>query len=113
MDDHSAYIDRILGDIEELRARICALGGHFAHQKAHVGERYQIELDHIRTCFAELRLQVGEMHEDRQPAKLRSMDTACKNLMLAADHLIDALRTSCVTRIPEFTSTSPKIRLNT
>jgi hypothetical protein len=53
-----AYLDRVVGEVEDLAARVALLKGRFAKQKVNVKLEHYWELEYVRTTFAEFRRRV-------------------------------------------------------
>ena len=49
------YLDRVVGEVEDLASRVALLKGRFAKQKINVKLEHYWELDHVRNRFAEFK----------------------------------------------------------
>ena len=88
------YLDRVVGEVEDLASRVASLKGRFAKQKINVKLEHYWELDHVRTRFAEFKRRVAEL-EDAEDEKLdqfqEATEVAWKDLMRAVETLSEAL----------------------
>jgi len=50
-----AYLDQVVGEVEDLAARVAQLKGRFAKQKVSVKLEHYWELEYVRTSFAEFK----------------------------------------------------------
>ena len=89
-----AYLDRVVGEVEDLAARVAILKGRFATQKVSVKLEHYWELEHVRTRFAEFKRRVQEL-EDAEDADLpriqETVEAAWKDLIDAVETLRAAL----------------------
>ena len=89
-----AYLDRVVGEVEDLAARVAILKGRFATQKVSVKLEHYWELEHVRTRFAEFKRRVQELEdaEDADLAKVQeTVEAAWKDLIDAVETLRAAL----------------------
>jgi hypothetical protein len=89
-----AYLDQVVGEVEDLSARVALLKGRFAQQKVSVKLEHYWELEYVRTSFAEFkrRIQDLEYADDAQLDKFQeAVETAWKDLNHAVDTLLAAL----------------------
>ena len=89
-----AYLDRVVGEVEDLSARVAILKGRFAKQKVTVKLEHYWELEYVRTRFAEFKLRVHllEDAEDEELQKLQeAVEVAWKDLIHAVETLLAAL----------------------
>ena len=89
-----AYLDHVVGEVEDLAARVAILKGRFATQRVSVKLEHYWELEHVRTRFAEFKRRVREL-EDAEHAELarvqETVETAWKDLIHAVETLLAAL----------------------
>ena len=89
-----AYLDRVVGEVEDLAARVAIMKGRFATQKVSVKLEHYWELEHVRTRFAEFKRRVQEL-EDAEDADLpripETVEAAWKDLIDAVETLRAAL----------------------
>jgi len=88
------YLDQVVGEVEDLSARVALLKGRFAQQKVSVKLEHYWELEYVRTSFAEFkrRIQDLEYADDAQLERLQvAVETAWKDLVHAVDTLLAAL----------------------
>jgi|HubBroStandDraft_2_1064218.scaffolds.fasta_scaffold02506_5 hypothetical protein len=89
-----AYLDRVVGEVEDLVARVALLKGRFAKQKVNVKLEHYWELEYVRTTFAEFRRRVSAL-EDAESDQLGhfqdDVESAWKDLMNAVETLLKAL----------------------
>jgi len=89
-----AYLDRVVGEVEDLSSRVALLKGRFANQKVSVKLRHYWELEYVRTRFAEFKRRVQDL-EDADDAQLDTFqdaaEVAWKDVMQAVDTLLEAL----------------------
>jgi len=89
-----AYLDRVLGEVEELASRVAILKARFAKQRVNVKLEHYCELDCVRTRFAEFKQCVTDLEEaeDSQlPRMQEGVEVAWKNLIDAVETLMAAL----------------------
>jgi hypothetical protein len=89
-----AYLDQVVGEVEDLSARVALLKERFAQQKVSVKLEHYWELEYVRTSFAEFkrRIQDLEYADDAQLDKFQeAVETAWKDLIHAVDTLLAAL----------------------
>lgn len=89
-----AYLDRVVGEVEDLASRVATLKTRFARQKVSVKLEHYWELEYVRTRFAEFKRRVQEL-EDAEDAELARMqeavEVAWKDLIHAVETLLAAL----------------------
>jgi len=89
-----AYLDQVVGEVEDLAARVALLKGRFAKQKVSVKLEHYWELEYVRTSFAEFKRRIADL-EDADDAQLvkfqEAVETAWKDLIHAVDTLLAAL----------------------
>jgi hypothetical protein len=89
-----AYLDRVVGEVEDLAARVALLKGRFARQKVSIKLEHYWELEYVRTRFAEFRRRIGDL-EDADDLEIdriqESVEVAWKDLIHAVETLLAAL----------------------
>ena len=89
-----AYLDQVVGEVEDLAARVSLLKGRFAKQKVSVKLEHYWELEYVRTSFAEFKRRIADL-EDADDAQLvkfqEAVEAAWKDLIHAVDTLLAAL----------------------
>jgi len=89
-----AYLDQVVGEVEDLAARVALLKGRFAKQKVSVKLEHYWELEYVRTSFAEFKRRIADLEDadDVQLAKFQeAVEAAWKDLIHAVDTLLAAL----------------------
>lgn len=89
-----AYLDQVVGEVEDLAARVAQLKGRFAKQKVSVKLEHYWELEYVRTSFAEFKRRIEDLEDadDAQLAKFQeALEAAWKDLIHAVDTLLAAL----------------------
>jgi hypothetical protein len=89
-----AYLDRVVGEVEDLAARVAILKGRFAKQKVNIKLEHYWELEYVRTRFAEFKQRVRQLEdaEDEELQRLQeAVETAWKDLIHAVETLLAAL----------------------
>ncbi len=89
-----AYLDQVVGEVEDLAARVTLLKGRFAKQKVSVKLEHYWELEYVRTSFAEFKRRIADLEDadDAQLAKFQeAVEAAWKDLIHAVDTLLAAL----------------------
>jgi len=89
-----AYLDQVVGEVEDLAARVAQLKGRFAKQKVSVKLEHYWELEYVRTSFAEFKRRIADLDDadDAQLAKFQeAVEVAWKDLIHAVDTLLAAL----------------------
>ncbi|MGA3177924.1 MAG: hypothetical protein WCE53_15785 [Candidatus Acidiferrum sp.] len=89
-----AYLDQVVGEVEDLAARVAQLKGRFAKQKVSVKLEHYWELEYVRTSFAEFKRRIADLEDadDVQLAKFQeAVEAAWKDLIHAVDTLLAAL----------------------
>jgi hypothetical protein len=89
-----AYLERAVGEVEELTARVALLKARIAKQKISVKLQYYLELEYVRNRFAEFKQRLEEL-EDASDERIEEAEAATelawKDLKYAVDTLIEAL----------------------
>jgi hypothetical protein len=89
-----ACLDQVVGEVEDLAARVAQLKGRFAKQKVSVKLEHYWELEYVRTSFAEFKRRIADL-EDADDVKLakfqEAVEAAWKDLIHAVDTLLAAL----------------------
>lgn len=89
-----AYLDRVVGEVEELAARVALLKARFAKQKVSVKLEHYEELEYVRTRFAGFKRRVRDL-EDADDLEMdgiqESVEVAWKDLLHAVETLLAAL----------------------
>jgi hypothetical protein len=94
MELKEAYLDRRLGEVEDLSARVCELKGQFAKQKVSVKLEHYWELERVCTRFTEFKRRVEdfeEAHDGELDRFQESVETAWKDLIHGMETLLAAL----------------------
>lgn len=89
-----ACLDQVVGEVEDLAARVAQLKGRFAKQKVSVKLEHYWELEYVRTSFAEFKRRIADLEDadDEQLAKFQeAVEAAWKDLIHAVDTLLAAL----------------------
>lgn len=89
-----AYLDRVVGEVEDLASRVAILKSRFAIQKVNVKLEHYWELEYVRTRFAEFkhRVQLLEDADDQELQRLQeAVEVAWKDLIHAVETLLAAL----------------------
>jgi len=89
-----AYLDRIVGEVEDLASRVALLKSRFARQKVSVKLEHYWELEYVRTRFAEFKRRVRELEDadDQELHRLQEgVEVAWKDLIHAVEALLSAL----------------------
>lgn len=89
-----AYLERVVGEVEDLAARVALLKGQFAKQKVSVKLEHYWELEYVRTRFAEFKRRVTDLEEaeDAQIEKIQeTVEVAWKDLIHAVETLLAAM----------------------
>ncbi|HEY1470753.1 MAG TPA: hypothetical protein VGF61_17060 [Candidatus Acidoferrum sp.] len=94
MELKEAYLDRVLGEVEDLSSRVSELKGRFAKQKVSVKLEHYWELEYVRTRFTEFKRRVEDL-ENSDDGELdrfqESVEIAWKDLIQAMETLLAAL----------------------
>jgi hypothetical protein len=89
-----AYLDRVLGEVEDLSSRVSELKGRFAKQRVSVKLEHYWELEYVRTRFTEFKQRVEDL-EDADDEHLgryqEAAEIAWKDLLDAMEALLAAL----------------------
>jgi hypothetical protein len=94
MELKEAYLDRVLGEVEDLSSRVAELKGRFAKQKVSVKLEHYWELEYVRTRFTEFKRRVEDLEEAHDGELVRfqeSVEIAWKDLIHAMETLLAAL----------------------
>jgi Fe-S-cluster formation regulator IscX/YfhJ len=89
-----AYLERAVGEVEDLSSRVALLKNRFARQKVNVKLEHYWELEYVRTRFAEFKHRIQELEDadDREIARIQeAVELAWKDLIHAVDTLLAAL----------------------
>jgi len=89
-----AYLDQVVGEVEDLSARVALLKGRFAQQKISVKLEHYWELEYVRTGFSEFKRRIEDLEyaDDAQLERFQeAVETAWKELIHAVDTLLAAL----------------------
>jgi hypothetical protein len=88
------YLDRVLGEVEDLASRVALLKGRLARQNVSVKLEYYWELADVRSRFAEFKWRVEQLEEDDDLQLKRDqgvIEATWNDLMHAVDTLLAAL----------------------
>ncbi len=89
-----AYINRVVGEVEDLASRVALLRGRFAQQKVNVKLEHYWELEYVRTRFTEFKRRIQDL-EDAQDHELapfqENVEIAWKDLIHAVDNLLSTM----------------------
>ena len=94
MELKEAYLDRVLGEVEDLSSRVLELNGRFARQKVSVKLEHYWELEYVRTRFTEFKRRVEDLEnaEDGELVRFQeSVEIAWKDLLHAIETLLATL----------------------
>jgi hypothetical protein len=94
MELKEVYLDRVLGEVEDLASRVALLKGRFAKQKVSVKLEHYWELAQLRSLFAEFKWRVQQLEEDDDLQLKRHqevIEATWNELMHAVDMLLVAL----------------------
>jgi len=94
MELKEAYLDRVLGEVEDLSSRVSELKGRFAKQKVSVKLEHYWELEYVRTRFTEFKRRVEDLeeaHDGELDRFQESVEIAWKDLLRAMETLLAAL----------------------
>jgi Fe-S-cluster formation regulator IscX/YfhJ len=89
-----AYLERAVGEVEDLSARVALLKNRFARQKVNVNLEHYWELEYVRTRFAEFKHRIQELEDadDQEISRIQeAVELAWKDLIHAVDTLLAAL----------------------
>jgi len=89
-----AYLDRVVGEVEDLASRVALLKSRFAKQKVSIKLEHYWELEYVRTRFAEFKRRVQELEDadDQEVARVQeAVEVAWKDLLHAVETLLAAL----------------------
>jgi len=89
-----AYLDRVVGEVEDLAERVARLKARFAQQKVSVKLEHYWELEYVRTRLAEFKQRVRDLEsaDDAQVARFQeAVEVAFKDLVHAVDTLLEAI----------------------
>jgi hypothetical protein len=89
-----AYLERAVGEVEDVAARVALLKTRFARQKVNVKLEHYWELEYVRTSFAQFKRAIQAL-EDAEDAEIdrtqRAVEMAWKDLIHAVEMLLAAL----------------------
>jgi len=94
MELKEAYLDRVLGEVEDLSSRVLELNGRFARQKVSVKLEHYWELEYVRTRFTEFKRRVEDLEnaEDGELVRFQeSVEIAWEDLIHAIETLLATL----------------------
>jgi hypothetical protein len=94
MELEEAYLDRVLGEVEDLSSRVSELNGRFARQKVSVKLEHYWELEYVCTRFTEFKRRVEDLEnaEDGELVRFQeSVEIAWRDLIHAIETLLAAL----------------------
>ena len=94
MELKEAYLDHVLGEVEDLSSRVLELNGRFARQKVSVKLEHYWELEYVRTRFTEFKRRVEDLENARDGELVRfqeSVEIAWRDLIHAIETLLAAL----------------------
>ncbi|HXX14045.1 MAG TPA: hypothetical protein VEJ47_04010 [Candidatus Eremiobacteraceae bacterium] len=89
-----AYLERTVGEVEDLASRVALLKNRFARQKVNVKLEHYWELEYVRTRFSEFKHRIQELEDADDPEIPRiqeAVEMAWKDLIHAVDTLLAAL----------------------
>ena len=89
-----AYLERTVGEVEDLAARVALLKNRFARQKVNVKLEHYWELEYVRTRFSEFKHRIQELEDADDPeipGIQEAVEMAWKDLIHAVDTLLAAL----------------------
>jgi hypothetical protein len=87
-------LGRVVGEVEDLAARVALLKGQFAKQKVSIKQEHYWELEYVRTRFAEFKRRVADLEEaeDGQIEQIQeTVEVAWKDLIHAVETLLAAI----------------------
>jgi hypothetical protein len=88
------YLERAVGEVEDLSGRVAMLKNCFARQKVSVKLEHYWELEYVRTRFAEFKHRIHELEDADElevPRVQEAVEVAWKDLIHAVDTLLAAL----------------------
>src|ERR1700740_3392957 len=94
MELKEAYLDRVVGEVEDLASRVAILKGCFATQKVNVKLEHDWELEYVRTRFAEFKHRVMDLEEAEDselPGMQEGVEGAWRDVIHAVEPLTAAL----------------------
>jgi hypothetical protein len=94
MELKEAYLERAVGEVEDLAARVGLLKDRFARQRVNVKLEHYWELEYVRTRFTEFKRCIQELEDadDGEVARIQeAVEMAWKDLIHAVDTLLAAL----------------------
>jgi hypothetical protein len=94
MELKEAYLERAVGEVEDLAARVGLLKDRFARQRVNVKLEHYWELEYVRTRFTEFKRRIQELEDadDGEVARIQeAVEMALKDLIHAVDTLLAAL----------------------
>jgi hypothetical protein len=94
MHTKECYLDQVGNEVEDLSSRVALLKTNFDLQTPTVKLEHYWELEHIRSCFKEFKIRVGDL-EDADDLRLErnhdAVEVARNDLVQAVDALLGAL----------------------
>jgi predicted nuclease with TOPRIM domain len=84
------YLQRVVGEVEDLSERVAVLKARIARQKVSVKLQYHWELEYVRNRFAEFKRRVEEL-ENASEAHLEEAQKTCELAWKDLQHAVDAL----------------------
>jgi Fe-S-cluster formation regulator IscX/YfhJ len=94
MELKEAYLERAVGEVEDLAARVGLLKDRFARQRVNVKLEHYWELEYVRTRFTEFKRRIQELEDadDGEVARIQeAVEMAWRDLIHAVDTLLAAL----------------------
>jgi hypothetical protein len=94
MQPKDVYLERVLGEVEDLSFRVSELNRRFAQQKVSVKLEHYGELACLRTRFTEFKRCVADLEgcDEREPDRFQeAVEVAWKELLHALETLLAAL----------------------
>ena len=89
-----AYLERAVGEVEDVAARVALLKTRFARQKVNVKLEHYWELEYVRTSFTRFKRAVQAL-EDAEDTEIdrtqQAVETTWKDLIHAVEMLLAAL----------------------
>lgn len=88
------YLERAVGEVEDVAARVALLKTRFARQKVNVKLEHYWELEYVRTCFTQFKRAIQALEEagDTEIDRTQqSVEMAWKDLIHAVETLLCAL----------------------
>ena len=85
-----SYLQRVVGEVEELAERVAVLKAPIAKQKVGVTLQHRGELAYLRNRFADFQRRVEELEEADEP-NLEEARKACELAFQDLQHAVDSL----------------------